>query len=128
MVIENSKKDIQLTIETALWKEMTDNFMFHAHSMCLFLNIFKKEQRPLHELQITIDTVSDLMKDNQDEKTREMGTKRKKIMKEKEFTPKKIKTVKFIKVSPKAYDILNKYDCTVNDKKFVFLKSLKRHV
>ena len=128
MVIENSKKDVQLTIETALWKEITENFMFHAHSMCLFLNIFKKEQRPLHELQITIDTVSDLMKDKQDEKTREMGTKRKKIMKEKEFTPKKIKTVKFIKVSPKAYDILDKYDCTVCDKKFVFLKSLKRHV
>ena len=48
--------------------------------MCIFLDIFKKEHRTLHELQITIDTVSDLMKDTHEEKAREMGMKRKKKM------------------------------------------------
>ena len=96
--------------------------------MCIFLDIFKKEHRTLHELQITIDTVSDLMKDTHEEKAREMGMKRKKKMEKRVSTPKKTKTVKFIKVSPKAYDLLDKYDCTICDKTFVFLKSLKRHL
>lgn len=68
------------------------------------------------------------MKDIQGEKTKQKGIKRRKALKGRQITPKKTKTVKFIKVSPKAYDILDKFDCPICDKNFVFLKSLKRHV
>ena len=115
-------------IETELWKEVTDNFIYHAHSMCVFMDIFKSEHRKLHELRITIDTLTNLLRDRRGEEDEEESRKKRRIMKKKCTTPKKIKTVKFIKVSPKSYEIHQKYNCTACDKSFVFLKSLKRHI
>ena len=55
--------------------------------------------------------------------------KRKYNIEEFDVTPKKLeKTVKFVKVSPKSFQLLDKFKCTECDKDFVFLKSLKRHV
>ena len=100
-------------IDTEVWKEVTDDFIYHTHGMCVFMEIFKSEHRKLHELRITIDTLSDLLRNRRGEGKEEEGRKKRKIIKKKCTTPKKTMTVKFMKVSPKSYDIHQKYNCTV---------------
>ena len=85
-------------MDTEGWKEVTDNFIYHAHSMCVFMEIFKSEHRKLHELRITIDTLTNLLKDGREEGKEEEGRKKRKIMKKKCTTPKETVKVKFIKV------------------------------
>ena len=60
-------------IDTEVWKEVTDDFINHTHGMCVFMEIFKSEHRKLHELRITIDTLSDLLRNRRGEGKEEEG-------------------------------------------------------
>ena len=130
------------TIKLLDWENVVGEFMFQAHSFCVLANIFKDERRHLHELQITFDTISQLLKnqgdfsveDDLEKKAAKVGEcskdrKRKMIEPLEETTPKvQEKKMKFVKVSPKALDLLDKFRCTVCEREFVHLKSLKRHL
>ena len=141
------------TVNLLDWENVIGEFMFQAHSFCVLADIFKAERRHLHELQITFDTISQLLKNQDDlaeeddlekkadkvgECSKDIGNNngrlvdaRKRKMTEpfEKKTPKvPEKKVKFVKVSPKAMDLLDKFRCTVCEREFVYLKSLKRHL
>ena len=52
------KKNVSIAIETAVWVNVTREFVYRAHIYCVFADILNEEQRKIHDLQITIDAVS----------------------------------------------------------------------
>ena len=145
------KKNVSIAIERAVWVDVTREFVYRAHIYCVFADILNEEQRKIHDLQITIDAVSKSLDDGNNDyycgpdkpietakeekkegkgKGKGKGGKalKRKYNKELDVTPKKSeKKVKFVKVSPKSVQLLDKFKCTECDREFVFLKSLKRH-
>ena len=74
--------------------------------------------------------VGECAKDRGNNHGRLTDARKKKMMEPLEEKTPKVpeKKVKFVKVSLNAFDVLDKFRCTVCEREFVYLKSLKRHL